>query len=742
MLTLQNIVKTYTVGEFKQTALNQVSLSFRNNEFVTILGPSGCGKTTMLNIIGGLDHYDSGDLIISGKSTKHFTDSEWDAYRNNSIGFIFQNHNLIPHLSILQNVEMGMALSGVSQSERTARAKEVLIEVGLKDHIHKRPNQLSGGQSQRVAIARAIANNPDIILADEPTGSLDSVTSIQILDLIKRVAKDKLVIMVSHNPEFAAAYSNRIIKLKDGIVEDDSRPIKEDKELDVLYQLKKTAMSFKTAVISSLNNIRTKLGRTLLTAIAGSIGIIGIALVLALSNGLSNEIARFEQETLAGYPVAITASRLDFERLRSLGQTDLPEYPDTNYALVFDQQRFQNYLTVPNIITNDYIDYVKKYINEVAPEKIVGFRLARNTNMTVLVNTGTTAEPNYRNFYSEVKNPPASSGFGAPFPTSRFTLLPEGTVLSNNYDVIHGTFPEKNTTNTSVFQVMLVVDEYNRIYKTTLERLGYVIDDSEVDTFQVPFEELLNKEVRVFVGNYVAGSSDVSQAITLQITAIVRAKATSNVTLFNNGIGYLTDFVDYVAQTYPDEIGSVNGIYIYPNNFNDKEHLKAYLDAYNTDLPEADRVEYIDQAQTFTSLVKGVIETISIVLIGFAAISLVVSSIMIAIITYISVIERTKEIGVLRALGARKKDVSRVFNTENLLIGFAAGSVGIIISQLLILPINAIILNQTEIPNVAKLTVLHMITLIAISIALAFIAGLIPARIAAKKDPVEALRTE
>lgn len=742
MLTLHNIVKTYTVGEFKQTALNQVSLSFRQSEFVTILGPSGCGKTTMLNIIGGLDHYDSGDLVISGKSTKNFTDSEWDAYRNNSIGFIFQSHNLIPHLSILQNVEMGMALSGVSQSERTARAKEVLIEVGLKDHIHKRPNQLSGGQSQRVAIARAIANNPDIILADEPTGSLDSVTSIQILDIIKRVGKDKLVIMVSHNPEFAAAYSNRIIKLKDGVVEDDSRPIKENNELDNTYQLKKTAMSFKTAIISSLNNIRTKLGRTLLTAIAGSIGIIGIALVLALSNGLNSEIARFEQETLAGYPIAITSSRFDFERLRTLGQTDLPTYPDIDYALVYDQQRFQNYLSVPNVITQDYVEYVENYVTNVAPEKIAGIKYTRNVNMTVLVNEGTAESPSYKTFYTEVKNPMTPSNPGAPFSTARFTLLPQGSVFGTNYDVIYGTLPVKNTTDSATFEVMLVVDEYNRIYKTTLERLGYVISDEEVDTFQVPFEEILGKEVRLFVGNYVAGASDVSNAITLKITAIVRAKETSNVTIFNNGIGYQEDLVDYIAENHPDEIGSINSIFIYANNFKDKETVKTYLDQYNVGLEEAQKIEYVDQAQTFTNLVKGVIETISIVLIGFAAISLVVSSIMIAIITYISVIERTKEIGVLRALGARKKDVARVFNTENLLIGFAAGSVGVIVSLLLIIPINRVILMQSEIPNVAKLTVTHIIVLIAISIALAFISGLIPARIAAKKDPVEALRTE
>jgi putative ABC transport system permease protein len=742
MLKLQEIVKTYTVGEFQQTALNSVSLEFRKSEFVTILGPSGCGKTTMLNIVGGLDHYDSGDLIISGKSTKNFVDAEWDAYRNNSIGFIFQSHNLISHLSILQNVEMGMALSGVSASERTARAKEVLIEVGLKDHIHKRPNQLSGGQSQRVAIARAIANNPDVILADEPTGSLDSVTSIQILELIKRVGTGKLVIMVTHNPEFAEAYSNRIIRLKDGVVVDDTNPVKHISEMDTQYQLKKTAMSFKTAVISSINNIRTKLGRTLLTAIAGSIGIIGIALILALSNGLGNEIARFEQETLAGYPIAITPSRLDFERLRELGETDLPQFPTEPFARVFDQQRFQNYLSVPNVITQDYIDYVQNYVNTTGQSTIAGVKFVRNTNMTVLVNTGTELDPTYRTFYSEVKNPPIPSNPGAPFSTARFTLLPEGVVFTNNYEVIYGSLPQRNTTGGSTFEVTLVVDQYNRIYKTTLERMGFVIPDDEINTFTVPFEDILGLEVRLFVGAYVSGESDVSSAITLRISGIVRAKETSNVTIFNNGLGYHHDLIDYIAQTYSSEIGSINSIFIYPNNFQDKEAVKAHLNLYNVGLDDAQKIEYVDQAQTFTSLVKGVIDTISIVLIGFAGISLVVSSIMIAIITYISVIERTKEIGVLRALGARKKDISRVFNTENLLIGFAAGTVGLLISLLLIIPINHIIYSLAEIPNVASLTIIHMSLLLTVSITLAFIAGLIPARMAAKKDPVVALRTE
>jgi putative ABC transport system permease protein len=632
-----------------------------------------------------------------------------------------------------------VALSGVGATTPHARAVDVLTEVGLKDHIHKRPNQLSGGQSQRVAIARAIANDPDIILADEPTGSLDSVTSIQILDIIKRVAKNKLVIMVTHNAEFAEAYSTRIIRLRDGIVVDDTRPVRQKDELENNYQLKKTAMSFKTAIISSFNNIRTKLGRTILTAIAGSIGIIGIALILALSNGLDKEIDKFEQETLAGYPIAITNSRFDFERLREMGESDLPLYPSTTFATAYDQDRFAQYLAVPNILTEAYLEHIDNYVNGEGAEQIAGVKYVKNTNMTVLVNVGTELEPEYKSFYSERKNP-LPSGPSAPFSTARMTLLPDGVVFSNNYDLIYGTEPAEHDGSTT-FEVVLVVDEYNRIYKSTLDRLGFDVSGDLADK-EYSFDEILNREVRLFVGSYDASTSDVSTALTLKISGIVRAKEVSNVTLFTNGIAYRYELTEYIATNFPDEIGSVAGIYIYPYNFDAKEVVKDFLDAYNVGKADADKVEYVDQAQIFTNLIKGVIDTISIVLIAFAAISLVVSSIMIGIITYISVIERTKEIGVLRALGARKKDISRVFNTENLLIGFAAGLVGVGASLLMILPINQIILNLADMPNVAKLAVEHIALLLSVSVILAFVAGLIPAQMAAKKDPVVALRTE
>ncbi|MBN2504860.1 MAG: ATP-binding cassette domain-containing protein [Bacilli bacterium] len=738
MLRLTGISKSYTSGTFTQRALDGVSLDFRQNEFVTVLGPSGCGKTTLLNIIGGLDHYDEGDLVISGKSTKDFVDEDWDMYRNNSIGFIFQSHNLIPHLSVLQNVELGLALSGETASERKRRATELLTEVGLADHIHKRPNQLSGGQSQRVAIARALANNPDVVLADEPTGSLDSVTSVQILDLIKKIAEDKLVIMVTHNSELAYKYSSRIIKLKDGKVVDDSNPVVEAKELKQTFSLKKTAMTFKTAVVSSLNNIRTKLGRTLLTAFAGSIGIIGIALILSLSNGLDQEISAFEQETLAGYPISITDSRVDFEKMRQMDVEDMEAYPETQYATVYDENRLASFF-LPNTITDDYVNYVTDYVANVDPEGISGLKLVKNVNMSLLRYNEELLT--YVPIYTEdLESAPQSPASALGFVSKSFTLLPEGDVFDSNYDVIFGDYPTNNPAEQK-FQVLLVVDEYNRIYKSTLEnRLGF--DTTTQTEFQ--FSDIVGKTFKLYVGEYELGVSDASTGLDIEISGIARIKQGSSVSLFYNGFGYDSGLIDYIEDNYPDEVGRVNSIYIYPVDFDQKEELKTYLDAYNDQFdPEStSRIEYVDQAATFTNMVKGVIDTISIVLIAFAAISLVVSSIMIAIITYISVLERIKEIGVLRALGARKKDVARVFNTENLLIGFGSGLVGVFISLLLLIPINLIIENLAEMPNVGKLSSLHAFFLVGVSIVLAFISGLVPARMASKKDPVVALRTE
>jgi putative ABC transport system permease protein len=739
MLKLKNISKTYTIGEFSQNALDNISIEFRKAEFVTVLGPSGCGKTTMLNVIGGLDHADKGDLIINDKSTKNFSDHEWDMYRNNSIGFIFQSHNLISHLSVLQNVEMGLSLSGVSLSEAKQKAIEVLDRVGLKDHIHKRPNQLSGGQSQRVAIARALANNPDVILADEPTGSLDSETSIQILDLIKEIANDKLVIMVTHDSEMAYRYASRVVKLKDGQIIGDSNPIDEELHSNSKLDLKKTAMSFKTALISSFNNIRTKLGRTLLTAFAGSIGIIGIALILSLSNGLDKEIDKFERETLSGYPITVTESRLDFEKMREMSETDLEMYPDQDFATMYDENRLQSFLT-ENTITDDYINYVKQYVAGEGQETLSGVKYQRKVNMSLLKymnvpQVGDAYIPVYTETIEESEDTNIGGVFGMTF--SFFTLLPEGSVFSNNYDLIYGQEPVQDYDNND-FQVYLVVDEYNRIYKSTLQVLGF---NTLADT-QFDFDDIVGTEFKLYMGEYNVLTSDVSEAMDITISGIIRAKEGSNVSLLFNGLGYTAELSDYLYTNFPEEVGEIDTISLYPTNFDNKELVKEYLDAYNVDLSDDDKIEYVDQSATITSMVGGVIDTISIVLIAFAAISLVVSSIMIAIITYISVIERTKEIGVLRALGARKKDISRVFNSENLIIGFAAGVVGILVSVLLIIPINIIIENLADMPNVAQLSPVHMILLISVSIFLAYIAGFVPARMASKKDPVIALRTE
>ncbi|MDD4069333.1 MAG: ATP-binding cassette domain-containing protein, partial [Candidatus Izemoplasmatales bacterium] len=733
------------IGDFKQNALDDISVEFRKAEFVTVLGPSGCGKTTMLNVIGGLDHADKGDLIINDKSTKNFEDIEWDMYRNNSIGFIFQSHNLISHLSVLQNVEMGLSLSGVSQSEAKKRAIEVLDRVGLKDHIHKRPNQLSGGQSQRVAIARALANNPDVILADEPTGSLDSETSIQILDLIRDIAKDKLVIMVTHDSEMAYRYATRIIKLKDGRIIDDSDPIEKDLKDNSKLTLKKTSMSFRTALVSSFNNISTKLGRTLLTAFAGSIGIIGIALILSLSNGLDKEIDKFERDTLSGYPITVTESRVDFQKIRESNQdTELEIYPDQNYATMYDENRFQSFLD-DNNITEDYVEFVKEYVENEGQLTLSGVKYQRKVNMSLLAELSISGlGEQYIPIYSETiegdeaSNPGEALGFGSSF----FTLLPEGQVFDNNYEVIYGTVPVQDYEE-EVFQVYLVVNEYNQIFKSTLQILGFDTDDEN----QYSFDDIVGKNFKLYMGEYDIFTSDINDALNIEISGIIRAKEGSNVSLLINGLGYDSDFASYLYETYPAEVGGIDTISLYPNNFENKDKVKSYLDQYNfnedgTEKESELKVEYVDQASLITSMVGGVIDTISIVLIAFAAISLVVSSIMISIITYISVIERTKEIGVLRALGARKKDISRVFNSENLIIGLAAGLVGIIVSILLIIPINIIIENLADMPNVAKLAPLHMIVLILISVFLAYIAGFIPARMASKKDPVIALRTE
>ncbi len=768
MLKLENISKTYTTGDFKQQALNKVSLEFRKNEFVAILGPSGSGKTTLLNIIGGLDRYDTGDLIINNKSTKKFKTTEWDSYRNNCIGFIFQNYNLIGHISILDNVEMGMTLSGVSASNRKKKALEVLDRVGLKEHAHKRPNQLSGGQMQRVAIARALANDPDIILADEPTGALDSNTSVQIMELIKEIAKDKLVIMVTHNAELAHTYANRIVEFKDGQLISDSNPIKKNEDKKDKYKIKKTAMSFFTALKLSFNNIRTKKGRTLLTAFASSIGIIGIALILSLSNGFDIEIDKFERDTLSSMPVMISEQAMEMteEKLLELNNiNDMEEYIDEE--VIYPQQPIVDQVLHTNVLNEDYINYIEKIDGKL----LAGISYTRATALNIITKVGDTYKPLSLNM-------------------TDLTSIPKKMdkdvvgVIEANYDILMGKLP------TSKEEILITIDSRNRISSKILEAF-----DIDTTKEKVSFEEIMGKELKLVfnddyykqLGNFFTLNTDFealynsSNALTLKVVGIARGKEDKEaLTASNSGISYTEDLVDYIIsenknskivkaqmdadynvltgeqfdisnenQTSKETLISYLGgsdipmiINLFPVDFNSKEQVLNYLDKYNEGREIDDQILYTDLGNIISSLSGSIMDAITIVLVAFSAISLVVSSIMIGIITYISVLERTKEIGVLRALGARKKDITRVFNAETFIIGLCSGLIGILIGWLLTFPANIIIESLTDLPNVAKLNPVHALILIIISMSLTMIGGFIPAKMAAKKDPVEALRTE
>lgn len=774
MLSLKNIKKSYVTGEFKQVALNGVSLNFRQNEFVAILGPSGSGKTTCLNVIGGLDNYDSGDLIINGKSTREFKDSDWDAYRNNSIGFVFQSYNLISHLSILDNVEMGMTLSGVSSSEKHNKAIEVLERVGLKDHVHKRPNQLSGGQMQRVAIARALANDPDIILADEPTGALDTKTSIQIMDLIKDIAKDKLVIMVTHNPELAKEYADRIVEFRDGNVISDTNSL-EDEKNNTSYSLRKTSMSFFTALKLSGMNIKTKKWRTFLTAFASSIGIIGIALILSLSNGFDKQIDMFETDTLSGFPIMInqTATEIDVNDMKSqrnkmLGlDKEEGKYPDSEVVYPYNAE--ENRRIHKNNLTEDYV----KYIENIDKSLLSGLGYTRLVNMNLLKitdNVATTVNTKDLNL-------------------SSYPISTDGNkigYLEKNYDLLYGNYPE------TMNDLVLVVDEYNKVSTKVLEALGINSDVEEVNFNNIVGHEIkaiLNDDYYKKIGNFFTLSvnpSDMSElynnknAISLKIAGVIRLKEDVDISLLSNGISYSDDLSKYfiekskssevvkaqkdadynvfTGQSFVEGNDTSNGkesllaslgatevpymITLYPKDFTTKDEVISYLDSWNEGKDKDDMIIYNDMASTFVSLSSGIMDAITMVLIAFAAISLVVSLIMVAIITYISVLERTKEIGVLRALGARKKDITRVFNAETFIIGSLSGILGILIAWLLTFPTNHILYKITDLENVAVLNPIHAILLVIISVTLTMIGGFIPAKMASKKDPVEALRTE
>ena len=767
MLQLKNIKKDYMLAGKPFPALKGVDLEFKENEFVSILGPSGCGKTTMLNIIGGLDRYTSGDLLIEGKSTKNFTDQDWDAYRNATIGFVFQTYNLISHLSVLDNVEMSLRLAGVSPKERKERAQQVLIEVGLEEHLYKRPNQLSGGQMQRVAIARALVNNPKILLADEPTGALDSETSGQIMKLIQKISKDRLVIMVTHNSEIANAYSDRIVHLLDGLVTDDSRPAdlnKEDKKEKLINQ--RTSMSYGTAIKTSFKNLLTKKGRTIITAIAGSIGIIGIALVLAISNGMTEYTSSIQSDTLAGFPITVDQTVVQFGPPEEVTnpRPDL-EFIDDDVFYPYDQT--SSLTQHENIITPEFINYLEdmddSYYNSISYTR--GIML----NMVNLSDNG-----------GYIKVQTTSSGnpfFGG---SSYFNEMPDNqTFIESQYDILYGNYP------TTYQGVVLIVDERNRVDLSLLENLGISIEDDYESsdligqTFKVVLNDVYYREVSgIYIPStdYEAMYND-STSITLSISGILRVKEDASSEILDTGIGYTShltntlleiekDSTIVIAQsTSPDMnvltglpfnsqitydqvmrlIGGDDtpvGIQIYPVSFDDKDEIKTYIDAYNEGKDEVDQIIYTDLAESISSTIQGLINTITIILTAFAAISLVVSSVMIGIITYVSVVERTKEIGIMRSLGARKKDISRIFNAETLLIGFTAGIFGIVIAYLLIIPINVIVENFIDEPGFASLLVTHALFLIALSTILTLIAGLFPSRIAAKRDPVVALRTE
>lgn len=771
MLKLTQIKKSYQTGDFIQHALKGIDLEFQKNEFVAILGASGSGKTTLLNIIGGLDRYDSGDLIINGKSTKQFKSSDWDAYRNNCIGFVFQSYNLINHISVLENVEMGMTLSGISVKKRRQKALEVLEKVGLKEHAHKKPNQLSGGQMQRVAIARALANNPDIILADEPTGALDSITSVQIMELIKEVAKDKLVIMVTHNADLANTYASRVVELRDGEVIKDSLSSSSREEEKTHFKIKKTAMSYLTALKLSFNNIITKKGRTLLTAFASSIGIIGIALILSLSNGFDLQIDKFERETLSSLPIMITqqAGNVDEETMQQLQEnmTDTSQdYPSE--TVIYPQKPVLDVLMHKNNFTDEYLEYIEN----IEPSLVSGIGYTRMTNLNIISKVNG-------------KYLPISTlelGF-SPIPK---TLKGSNTsVIEQNYDILAGRMPENS------HELLLILDSKNRLTTTLLSALGL---DSTKET--ISFEEALNIELKLLLndeyylslgGHFTINPNfealyNSDKAISLKVVGIIRGKEGNKLYSGTTGVAYTEDLIEEIVEKNKnsaivlaqekENYNILTGeqfdvtesetnfntkemmmtmlgantipmvINIYPKDFDAKDEIITYLDKYNEDKSADDRIIYSDLASMISSLSGNIMNAITIVLVAFSAISLVVSSIMIGIITYISVLERTKEIGILRALGARKKDISRVFNAETFIIGLTSGLIGLCIARLLIFPTNDIIEGLTDLANVAKMNPIHAIILLLVSITLTVIGGWIPAKIASKKDPVEALRTE
>lgn len=909
MLQIKEISKEYVTGDLHQAALDRVSLNLRDNEFVAILGPSGSGKTTLLNIIGGLDRYDSGDLIINGISTKKYKDRDWDSYRNHTIGFVFQSYNLIPHQSVLANVELALTISGISRSERRSRAKKALEEVGLGNQLHKKPNQMSGGQMQRVAIARALVNNPDILLADEPTGALDTETSVQVMELLKEVAKDRLVVMVTHNPELAEEYATRIVKLRDGKITDDSDPFSVEETALKAPEHKnmgKSSMSFTTSLSLSFNNLLTKKARTLLTAFAGSIGIIGIALILSLSTGVNNYISDIQKSTMTSYPISIEAQSMDLSSLLAAGKenTDSQNDPADHEldAIYSDGSALEMASNMTMSVTKNNLTEFKKYLDD--PDSAIhqyvgenGISYSYDTKFSVytrdpedvLVNTDGSS-------LTEDKSGSSSGMMGSMMGMStetsnHFEELMAGTngalispAVTDSYDVLYGAWP------TAYDEVVLVLDQNNEISTTTLYELGILpaseykelmqrIEDGEeitLETTKLSYEDICSRTFYLIPAcdrytensngyfDYAEDDGDVEalldQAVQLKVTGVIRPKADAETANISETIGYTSALTDYLIEhtnssavvkaqeaspetnilngasfspsddaakvadakaylgnltdtekadmcreilqsvysddpqsaqmmlnmtdaelaatldeyilssedaederllmiyntyissgSYDDNMSAFgfvskdapSGINIYADSFEDKESITDCIADYNRSASEEDQISYTDYVGLLMSSVTTIVDVISYVLIAFVAVSLVVSSIMIGIITYISVLERTKEIGILRAIGASKRNISQVFNAETFIVGLCSGLIGVGLSLLALIPGNAIIHAMTGSTSVnASLPVTSAILLIALSVILTLIGGLIPAKKAAKKDPVTALRTE
>ena len=781
MLQLKDLRKSYHVGDTVTHALDDVSISFRNQEFVAILGPSGSGKTTLLNVVGGLDRYDSGDLIINGKSTKNFKETDWDAYRNNSVGFVFQNYNLISHLSIIANVELGMNLSGVSASERRKRAMDALTQVGLKEHISKNPNQLSGGQMQRVAIARALANNPDILLCDEPTGALDTETSEQIMKLIKELSKDRLVVMVTHNPKLAQEYATRIVNFQDGKILNDSNPFIPEEEKDT-FKLKRTKMSYWNAIKLSFTNIMTKKGRTTLTAFASSIGIISIAVVLALSNGFQKQIDTTMSKALAKYPVTINQTATDASSVADRNESE-KNVKNRGYLTV-EKDKMQE-STHQNKINQKYVNYVKKinpnYANNISYQRGINLNLlTRSKNKIKRVQfSPISANSDSSQAAAQMRMQAISAtGLGSSvFPTTLNSS--KSNFLKENYQLLSGAWPHKAT------DLVLVTDNENKLNINIIKNLGLKAKAGE----KLNYQKFVGKKFKVvdnddyyqklptgmFIPQKISNSMYDNSKTQMQIVGVIRPKDENSMALLSSGIAYsdqLTQNIikknkkseivraqkkaeqnvmtgqDMNAREKKQMLQSIGGstiptsIMIYPNDFDAKDKVLDYLDKWNRGKKRKNKIIYTDMSSAVTSMTGGLLNGITTVLVAFAAISLVTSMIMIGILTYTSVLERTKEIGILKALGARKKDITRVFDAETFILGVFSGVLGVVVAWLLVFPINSILYSITDLANVAQLNPVHALILILISTVLTMLGGHLPARMAAKKDAAIALRSE